>query len=119
MALAKELVASGLFGNTAAAVNGSVATGIVAGATQTQAGATALPAASNVIGTVGKTNDGVILPVAAAGDTVFVRNGGANTAKIYPPVGGAINGGSANAAVTIAAGASTTFVYTSTVDSVQ
>lgn len=119
MALSKELVAAGLFANAAQAVSGSVATGITAGTTQTQAGATPLTAANNVIGTVGTENDGVILPAAAVGDVVFVRNGGANTAKIYPPVGGALNGGSANAAVTLAAGASTRFVYTSTVNAVQ
>lgn len=119
MALAKELVASGLFVNTAKAVGGSVVTGIIAGTTQTQAGATALTGAVNVIGTVGTTSDGVILPVAEVGDSVFVRNGGANTAKVYPPLGGAVNGGTANAAVTLASGASTTFIYTSTVNSVQ
>lgn len=119
MALAKELVAGGLFANTAAAVTGSVATGITAGATQTQAGATPLTASSNVVGTVGTTNDGVILPAGAVGDDVFVRNSGANTVKVYPPVGGSINGGTANAAVTLAAGASTRFLYTSTVNSVQ
>ena len=119
MALAKELVASGLFLNTAQAVGGSVVTGVTAGATQTQAGATALTGAINVIGTVATTNNGVILPVAEVGDSIFVRNGGANTARVYPPLGGAINGGSANAPVTLASGVSTTFVYTSTVSSVQ
>jgi hypothetical protein len=119
MALAKELVANGLFVNAAKAVGGSIVTGITAGTTQTQAGATALTGANNVVGTVGTTNDGVILPVAEAGDTVFVRNSGANTAKVYPAVGGAINGGSANAAVTLAAGASTTFRYISEINVVQ
>lgn len=119
MALAKELVANGLFVNTAKSVGGSVVTGYTAGTTQTQAGATPLTGANNVVGTVGTTNDGVILPAGEVGDVVFVRNGGANTAKVYPPVGGAINGGSANAAVTLASGVSTRFVYTSAVDSVQ
>lgn len=119
MSLAKEMVASGLFVNAAKAVNGSVVTGVTAGTTQTQAGATALVGATNVVGTVGTENDGVILPVAETGDTVFVRNGGANTMKVYPPVGGAVNGGTANAAVTLAAGASATYRYTSTVNVVS
>jgi len=119
MALAKELVATGLFVNTAKAVGGSVVTGITAGTTQTQAGATALTGAINVVGTVGTTSDGVILPVAEVGDSVFVRNAGANTAKVYPPVGGAVNGGTANAADTLASGASVVYRYVSTVDVVS
>lgn len=119
MALAKEMVANGLFVNTAKAVGGSVVTGVTAGTTQTQAGATALTGANNVVGTVANANDGVILPVAEVGDSVYVRNAGANTAKVYPPVGGSVNGGTANAAVTLASGASTVFRYVSTVDVVQ
>lgn len=119
MALAKELVANGLFVNAAKAVEGSVVTGITAGTTQTQAGATLLTGAKNIVATVGTTSDGVILPVAEVGDSVFVRNAGANTAKVYPPVGGAINGGTANASVNLASGASTVFHYVSTVNVVQ
>lgn len=119
MSLAKEMVAAGLHYVAAQAINGSVVTGITAGTTQTQAGATALTGTVNVVGTVAVANDGVILPVVEKGDNIFVRNGGANTVKIYPPVGGAVNGGTANAAVTLAAGASTTFYYTSTINVVN
>lgn len=119
MALAKELVASGFHTSQTSALGGSIVTGITAGTTQTQAGAVALTGANNIIGTVGTLNDGVRLPVLQAGDVVFVRNSGANTAKIYPPVGGAINGGTVNAAVTLASATSTRFVYTSTLNSVQ
>ena len=116
--LQKEAVAAGLGQSTARGIAGSLQTGITAGTTQTQAGATPLTAKTNVIGTVGTTNDGVILPVVDPLDEVFVRNAGANTAKVYPPVGGSINGGSANAAVTLAAGASARYRYTSTLDSI-
>lgn len=36
-------------------------------------------------------------------DQVLVRNDGANTVNVYPPVGGTLNGGAANAAATVAA----------------
>jgi hypothetical protein len=119
MALAKELVASGFHTSQTSALGGSTVTGITAGTTQTQAGAVALTGANNLVGTVAVANDGVRLPVADVGDVIFVRNGGANTVKIYPPVGGAINGGTVNAAVTLATLTSTRFVYTSTRNSVQ
>ena len=77
---------------------GGIATA-TAGATQTQAGATALTGAVNVI-TVGTANDGVRLPAdRSAGDMLYVVNTSTNGAKVYPPTGGAINGGTANADV--------------------
>ncbi len=46
---------------------------------------------------------GVRMPTGASpGDSFFIYNGGASTMHIYPPVGGAINGGSTNAAYDIA-----------------
>ena len=117
MALQKDLVISGLHLTQAQAIAGSVATGLVAAGT-TQATALALTSQTNVIGTAAASS-GVILPVGLSGDTVFVRNGGANTVNIYPPVGGVINALSANAALTLAAGASTTLNYTSTINVVQ
>ena len=46
---------------------------------------------------------GVRLPPAAAGDVCRVYNPGASGLPIYPQTGGAVNGGAANAAVTLAA----------------
>jgi hypothetical protein len=117
MSLAKELVASGLHFTQAQAINGSVATGLVAtGSTQ----ATALPLTSqmNVLATTAAST-GVILPVLERGDSVFIRNGGANSLSIYPPVGGVINALSANAAFALAAGSSVTLNYVSTVNAVS
>lgn len=110
---AKDLTTSGLFGTVMDALAGNWLTGVTAGTTQTQAGATALTAANNVIGTCANAGDGVILPVAGKGSKVYVRNGGVAAANVYPPVGGAINGGTANAAVSLAAGATATFTFTS------
>ena len=46
---------------------------------------------------------GAVLPVPRLPSEVSVFNGGLNALAIYPPIGGTINGGSANAPVTLAA----------------
>lgn len=51
----------------------------------------------------GDGTKGVVLPVAFAGTELAVYNAGAGALKIYPATGGAINGGSANAALSLAA----------------
>lgn len=72
---------------------------VTAGTTQTQAGAAALTGAVNLV-TTGNANDGVRLPSnRSAGDILYIVNNSTNAAKVYPPTGGAINGGSANADV--------------------
>lgn len=83
-------------------------TATVAAAGLTQGTATAIVKQINNV-TVGTTNFGVILPI-AFGDVVtspvIIRNtnGGSNNLKVYPPTGGTIDGGSANAAIDVAAG---------------
>jgi len=52
----------------------SLTTGITAGSTQTQAGATALTTEVNVVTVVGTTGDGVKLPEAAAGRMCRIKN---------------------------------------------
>jgi len=44
---------------------------------------------------------GVILPAGRPGATVYVANPTGSTLKVYPPVNGTINNGSANASVNI------------------
>lgn len=85
---------------------------VTAGTTQTQAGATALTGLVNVV-TTGTANDGVLLPSAAVGTVIAVVNSSANALKIYPPVGGALNGGTVNAAVTLTASKNALVVYSS------
>ena len=85
---------------------------VTAGTTQTQAGATALTGAVNLV-TTGNASDGVVLPAdRVAGDVVYVVNLSANALNLYPSTGGALNGGSANAAVAIAANAAATCINT-------
>jgi hypothetical protein len=54
---------------------------------------------------------GAILPQSLGyGQELVVRNAGANSLTVYPPVGGKINGGSVNAGVAIAAAGATRFI---------
>lgn len=67
--------------------------------------ALALTAFVNVVGTTA-VSTGVKLPDAPIGSIVFVQNNGANALNLFPvDATGTINGGTAGAAVTIAAAA--------------
>jgi hypothetical protein len=94
----------------------SVSSGLTATAGGAQVGALLLSSAYNFFATVTTTNDSSILPELTAdniGLFIVVRNNGANTMRVYPAVGETINGGAADAPVTIAAGASGNFVAVS------
>jgi len=76
----------------------STATGITAGSTQTQAGATALTTDINEITVSGTDGDGVKLPTAAKGLRITVINAdAAQTIQIWPSTGDDIDGGAADA----------------------
>ena len=85
-----------------------------AGATQTEAGATAI---ANVItiATVGTGNDGLKLPAGVSGDVRIISNLSANAAKVYTTGTDKINGAdpdtTGNASVVIAS-KTTIFVFT-------
>lgn len=88
--------------------------GSVAASGSSQATATALTYRNNNV-TAADGTKGVILPTAAAGMIVVVYNSVAtNGLPVYPATGAAINGGSANAAVTIEGKTLAIFVATST-----
>ena len=90
----------------------SVTDSITAGATQTQAGATALTKDINRVTTVGADNDGVKLPTASAGLEILIINADAGQdIQIWPNTGDAINGGSANAVDSSALGEGATRRY--------
>lgn len=81
--------------------NDNSATGLTATGS-TLATGLALNAKFNNV-TTAAASTGVVLPLAAAGDVVFVRNGGANALSVYPnSATGTIGGGSAGAAVSLA-----------------
>lgn len=106
MTALKKLTGSGIAGLAANNINGDADFGAAnAGAValgNSQGTAYALSACVTRFGTVAAST-GAILPVGAGGDDYIVTNFGANTLNIFPPVGGTIDNGSANAAVTIAA----------------
>lgn len=85
-----------------------------AGATQTQAGATALAATMNKV-TTGSANDGVALPAGTTPMCVWVTNISANALKVYGANADddTIDGGSADASVTQAASAKAIWYCTS------
>ena len=85
MARKNQLVSAGIWGSTAAAVLGAVATGLTA-AGSTQGTALALAAEVNVVGTTAAST-GVLLPPSEAGDIVEVYNQGANALAVYPLTG--------------------------------
>lgn len=96
MALGAQLNAA--FGNETGsrAVLGSLAT--VSAAGTSQATATLLASANNVVATVG-AGSGVRLPASptvSANDRLHIANHGANTLAVYPPTGGKLSNNTAN-----------------------
>lgn len=67
-----------------------------ASTTQTQAGGTVLNA-DYTVATVANGSDAFVIPANLPVGTIFYIVGGANAGLLYPPTGGAINGGSADA----------------------
>lgn len=67
-----------------------------ASTTQTQAGGTVLNADFTVL-TVANASDACTIPANLPKGTIFYIKNGANAGLLYPPVGGAINGGTVDA----------------------
>lgn len=96
----------------------SWANGGTAGTTQTQAGATQLTGREYyTLSTVANTSDGYKLEKATKGAHVVIKNDGANTAKIYPDIGGSIDGGTVTSgSVSLPAGSTLELWGNSTTD---
>jgi len=85
----------------------SITTGITANTGSSQATGEVLTARTNVISTCANAGDAVTLPAnCGKGAQIFVRNNGAASADVFPPSGGAFNGGSTDAAFAVANGKS-------------
>jgi hypothetical protein len=112
MPIAREVLSAGGGAGLAYAVSGSRSLTVTA-AGATQATATALTSALNVITTCTEAAGGVQLPVNDIADSIVVINATANNCRVYPPTGGAFNGGTANVPVTLGANRGTTFYQTS------
>ena len=80
--LAKDIVASGMSGGTATALQGSVKSSISAAGTSIT-DATDLTASFNMISTCA-ASAGVQIPLLAPNESILVYNGGANAMKVYP-----------------------------------
>lgn len=87
----------------------TLARGLTATGTSSQANAFPIVAENNIFTTVA-ANSGARLPIGLNSHRVFrIRNAGANALLVYPPVGGRVNGGAVNAAFSVAA--NTTFTF--------
>jgi hypothetical protein len=89
-------------------VNPSLMTGLTAtGSSQ----ATAFPLTNNTLHefTTVASSTGAILPIGVTPSEVTIYNNGASTLTLYPPKGGSIDSGTANASVSLAAGTGVTF----------
>lgn len=113
--IARELMSSGMSAQAALAVSGSRNLAVTA-AGGTQATATAIGAAFNIITTCTEAASGVILPVYDIGDSIIICNATSANARVYPPVGGAFSGGTANQPYTMAPNSTEEFFQTSTVN---
>lgn len=87
----------------------------VSAAGTNQSGATELSDVYNIVTTV-SSGAGVKLPTAEAQLTYTVVNTTATNLLVYPNVSDKINGGTANAAITVAAGSSVTFIAKDSTD---
>jgi hypothetical protein len=85
----------------------------VAAAGTVQGDAAAITCEVNAV-TASDGTKGVVLPTAEVGMQITVKNTVAAVLKVYPASGGTINALSANAAISMAASTSATFVATST-----
>lgn len=108
-ASAIALMALGIPGEAAKNIGETIATSI-AGVGTAQAGAAALTGTVNTLTTAGGAT-AFIMPAHNAGRTVEAYNTTATAALIYPPTGAAIDGGSANASVSIAQNRGRVFRY--------
>ncbi len=79
-----------------------------------QGSATQLTSGFNNITTVATAADSVKLPAAVAGASVTVKNNGAANLAVFPATGDTIDGGSANASITLLPGVEKTFVAMNT-----
>lgn len=111
--IARELVSSGLSSLAAFSIAGSRSL-TVSAAGATQATATALTSALNVVTTCTEAASGVLLPVNDIGDSITVCNATANNVRVYPPVGGTLAGGTANVPYTMAPNSSEEFFQVGT-----
>ena len=110
----RNIMSTGQSAQAALSISGLIADNLTAiGANQ--AGALLVTGDNNVFTTVA-AGTGAILPATATvsqgvqpGDEVQIANLGANPLSVYPPIGGTIQGGAANAAYAVPVGKTAVF----------
>jgi hypothetical protein len=90
-----------------------VTTGITAAGT-TQGTGTSLTKAINIVSTVTAGANGVVLPTAVAGMSVYITNNGSTEVNVYPATGAAVNAGATNAAYSQPVGATVHYIAPTT-----
>lgn len=99
--LKESLVRSGMHTMQAEAIQGRVAAGLTATGAN-QGAALPLVHALSVFSTVAASTGALLPAKASVGDRFEVSNHGANALLVYPPVGGTIGTGAANASFSVA-----------------
>lgn len=108
MALKQELMASSLPAAAAGKLGYDAPATAVAAAGSTQAGATPLTSNFSIVTSGGA--GGVIITETKAPTIVIVASGAGGNITVYPPVGGSINGGTANAGFVVATSKQAIFI---------
>ncbi len=91
-------------------------TGITAHAGGGQGSATAITTEYNNVTVCATAGDSVVLPAAAAGLRAIIKNNGATACAVFPATGDTINGGAANASITLVPGDQIIFSAINTTD---
>lgn len=115
MTTADKLVKGGISAETAKVIIGDVDSGVTATGSSSQSDSYAVRAHLTDVSGGGATT-GVRLPAANGGDNFTICNRSASNCLVYPPTGGKLNDGSANAAITLADNESATFHCINTID---
>ena len=111
MPLSKRMMAVGVPGVTAQALNGSLRIYTSVSTTVSQAAATPLTDDINILPNA-QAAGAVLLPSdAIVSDTVTITNFTGNNVTVYPPVGDKLNGGATNAGVVLATGATVQWTF--------
>jgi len=109
MAIKQKLISMGLSPRLAQVVTGTISPPLTAtGSDQGHALAMSWDDVQ-LFGTVASSTGAIFAQAYGACDMVTVINAGANALTVYPASGGAINGGSTNAGVSVSSGATAVF----------
>lgn len=111
MPLRSLLMHAGFSAEQAIQICGGTQLSLISAGT-TQLTAAQLPNSVNVFGTVGASSGCILRNDLSVGEEQIVVNATATTLSIYPPVGGSINGGSVNAAITLVGNKRADFICT-------